>query len=143
MRQAGRREGRAPNLITKIVPQAKSRAQRGSERRRSRFRGPATETGSASFTDTYKARFKENPIAAYHLNGYDAALMLMTAMEKAGVMSGETVYIPRQALREALYNLRGLQGQSGVITCSPTGDCASANIQIFQVKGNEFSAIYP
>jgi hypothetical protein len=58
-------------------------------------------------------------------------------------MSGETIYIPRQGLRETLYSLRGLDGQSGVLTCSPSGDCASPNIQIFQINGDEFVPIYP
>jgi branched-chain amino acid transport system substrate-binding protein len=105
--------------------------------------GPAPVAGSSAFMETYFARFNEEPIAAYHLNGYDAALMLMTAVEAVGVTSGETLYIPRQGLREALYNLRGLQGQSGVISCSPSGDCASPSIQIFEIDGSEFRPIYP
>ncbi|MEW6404989.1 MAG: branched-chain amino acid ABC transporter substrate-binding protein [Chloroflexota bacterium] len=105
--------------------------------------GPAPVPEAGDFMETYVKRFGEEPIAAYHLNGYDAALMLVTAIEKVGVKSGNTVYIPRQALREALYNLRGLQGKNGIITCSPSGDCASPNIQIFQVVDQEFLPIYP
>ncbi len=105
--------------------------------------GPAPVPESSKFGEMYASRFKEDPIAAYHLNGYDAALMLMTAIEQTGVLSGGTLYIPRQALRDALYSLHGLQGQSGVINCSPSGDCAAANIEIFQVNGNGFLPIYP
>ena len=105
--------------------------------------GPAPVEGTQSFLETYAERFGEDPIATYHLYGYDAALMLMTAMEETGTLSGETLYIPRQALRDALYNLRGFKGQSGVITCSPSGECATPDIQIFQINGNEFLPIYP
>jgi branched-chain amino acid transport system substrate-binding protein len=107
------------------------------------FSGPAPVEGSQAFIETYTARFGEKPIATYHLYGYDAALMLIYAIEKIGAMSGETVYIPRQALRDELYNLRGLKGQSGILTCSPTGDCATPDIQIFQVSRDEFLPIYP
>ncbi len=105
--------------------------------------GPAPVEGSQAFIETYRTRFGEEPIATYHLYGYDATMMLITAIEKVGVKSGDTVYIPRQALRHALYELRGMQGQSGTLTCSPTGDCATPDIQIFQVTGDEFLPIYP
>jgi branched-chain amino acid transport system substrate-binding protein len=105
--------------------------------------GPAPVPESADFMEIYVERFGEDPIAAYHLNGYDAALMLVTAIEQVGVRSGSSLYVPRQALRDALYNMRGLQGKSGEINCSPSGDCAAPNIQMFQVSNHEFLPIYP
>jgi hypothetical protein len=36
-----------------------------------------------------------------------------------------------------------LQGQSTVLTCSPTGDCATPEIEIFQVRERAFVPIYP
>jgi len=107
------------------------------------FTGPALVPASETFVERYRLRFGEEPIASYHLQGYDAATMLLTAIESVGKLSGETVYIPRQALRDALYGLRGLPGLSGTLTCSPTGDCATPNIQIFQIRGTEFVPIYP
>ena len=108
--------------------------------------GPADPTESADFTAKYKATFGEDPIASYHLQGYDAATMLFDAIEKVAVPAGSgdnSISIPRQALRNALYATRGLQGLSGPLTCSPTGDCAQPNIEIFQVIEHEFTAIYP
>jgi branched-chain amino acid transport system substrate-binding protein len=105
--------------------------------------GPATVKESQSFVDTYKQRYGEDPIASYHLHGYDAAMMLFYAIEKVGALSGEALYIPRQTLREALYSIRGFPGLSGNLSCSPTGDCATPDIQIFQIQGTEFVPIYP
>jgi branched-chain amino acid transport system substrate-binding protein len=105
--------------------------------------GPAPVPESQVFIDKYVTRYGEQPIASYHLYGYDATLMLLTAISRAGAMSGETVFIPRQGLRDALYALRGLNGQSGILTCSPAGDCATPNIEIFQINGNKFLPIYP
>jgi branched-chain amino acid transport system substrate-binding protein len=105
--------------------------------------GPASVEESQAFVDTYRQKYGEDPIASYHLHGYDAANMLMQAIEEVGILSGETLYIPRQALRDALYNIRGLVGLSGTLTCSPTGDCAAPSIQIFQIRDQEFVPIYP
>lgn len=105
--------------------------------------GPATTKESQDFLQQYQSRYGEAPIASYHLQGYDAAMMLFAAVEKVAVNGGGTTYIPRQALRDALYATRGMQGLSGVLTCSPNGDCAQPNIAIFQVVAGEFKDIYP
>ena len=108
--------------------------------------GPADVKESTSFVDKYKARYGEAPIASYHLQGYDAAMMLFAAIEKVAIASSSgdnSISIPRQALREALYGTRGLQGLSGLLSCSPTGDCAQPNIDIFQVVDQAFKPIYP
>ncbi len=108
--------------------------------------GPADVQESADFTNKYKARYGEAPIASYHLQAYDAAMMLFAAIEKVAVPSSSadnSISIPRQALREALYATRGMQGLSGPLSCSTTGDCARPNIEIFQVVGQTFKALYP
>ncbi len=108
--------------------------------------GPAEVKESADFTQKYKSRYGENPIAAYHLQAYDAAMMLFAAIEKVAVPSSSgnnAISIPRRALRQALYATHGMQGLSGPLNCSPTGDCAQPNIEIFQVVDQNFKAIYP
>jgi branched-chain amino acid transport system substrate-binding protein len=105
--------------------------------------GPAPVSESQAFTQKYKARYGEDPIAAYHLQGYDAANMLFNAIRQVAQSAGNTLYIPRQKLREALYATHNLQGLSATITCSPTGDCAQPNIEIYQVVNGEFKPVYP
>ncbi len=105
--------------------------------------GPANTQESQSFLDEYKTRYGEAPIASYHLQGYDAAMMLFAAIEKVAQNAGGTLYIPRQALRDALFSTHGMQGLSGPITCSATGDCAQPNIEIYQVVNKDFKAVYP
>ncbi len=105
--------------------------------------GPAEVSESATFTQNYKALYQEDPIAAYHLQGFDAANMLFSAMQQSAVVAGDKLYIQRQKLRDALYNMRGIQGLSTQISCSPDGDCAQPNIDIFQITNNAFKAIYP
>jgi branched-chain amino acid transport system substrate-binding protein len=105
--------------------------------------GPADVTESAAFTQKYLARYHEKPIAAYHLQAYDAANMLFSAMQQSADVVGDKLYIQRQKLRDALYNMRGIKGLSTQISCSPDGDCAQPNIDIFQIANNTFKVIYP
>jgi branched-chain amino acid transport system substrate-binding protein len=56
--------------------------------------GPAEVKESADFTQKYKARYSEDPIASYHLQGYDAAMMLFAAIEKVAVFTPFLVFIP-------------------------------------------------
>ena len=108
--------------------------------------GPAEVKESTDFSQEYKTLYGEDPIASYHLQAYDAAMMLFRAIEKVAVPSSSgsnSISIPRSALRQALYATHGMQGLSGPISCSPNGDCAAANIEIFQVIDRGFEAIYP
>jgi len=108
--------------------------------------GPAPVAESQAFTTTYRTTYGEDPIAAYHLQAYDAALMLFTAIEQSAKPSSSTdntLLIPRQALRDVIYNVRNVPGLSGIITCSALGDCAEPRVEIFQVRDGQFVPIYP
>jgi branched-chain amino acid transport system substrate-binding protein len=58
--------------------------------------------------------------------GYDATALLLEAIRAVAQMDANgTLYIGRQALREALSTIRGLPGRVGEHTCTPLGDCAA------------------
>lgn len=105
--------------------------------------GPAVLDIDPSFLAKYKTRYGEDPIAVYHAAAYDAVNLLFSAIEKVVTRNGSTLYIPRQALRDALFETRNLAGLSGTLTCSTLGDCAAPNIVIYQVRGEIFTPIYP
>jgi branched-chain amino acid transport system substrate-binding protein len=105
--------------------------------------GPADVEESEPFAAKYKQAYGEDPIASYHLQAYDAANMLFYALQQAAQVSGDSLYIQRQKLREALFTMHGIQGLSGVLTCSSVGDCASPNIEIFQIVNQDFLPIFP
>jgi branched-chain amino acid transport system substrate-binding protein len=108
--------------------------------------GPQDVKENADFLAKYKSKYGEDPIATYHLQAYDAAMMLFGAIEKVAIpdsSKANSISIPRGALRQALYAIQGMQGLSGPINCSSSGDCAQPNIEIFQVENGEFKAIYP
>jgi branched-chain amino acid transport system substrate-binding protein len=118
-------------------------SQANSEAQGMYISGPSKLKIDPSFEEKYKARYNEKPIASYAPHAYDAAMILFNAIEKVAKNSGGRLVIPRQALRDALLATRDHQGVSGVITCSPLGDCAFPNIVIYQVEALEFKPIYP
>ncbi|TDD67883.1 ABC transporter substrate-binding protein [Jiangella aurantiaca] len=99
------------------------------------FSGPATPTGSAyeDFVAAYQAEFGEAPIQAFHAHSYDAANMLMDAVEEVAVEEDDgTLQIDRQALMDQLYATEDFEGLTGTLTCDEFGDCADPKIDIVQ-----------
>lgn len=92
-------------------------------------------TGAAydAFVAKYKARYGTAPISIFHAHAYDATMMIFAAIEKVAVKDADgTLHIPRQALRDALYATKDFQGLTGVLTCTPTGDCANPKIAVYE-----------
>lgn len=99
------------------------------------FSGPATPVGSAydEFVGKYEAKYGEAPIQAFHAHAYDAANILLNAIEAVAVDDGSgNLQIGRQALRDAITATSGYSGLTGSITCDAFGDCAAAKIDIVQ-----------
>lgn len=105
--------------------------------------GPSVLDIDPAFFEAYRARYKEEPIAVYAAQAYDATRILLNAIESAGIQVGSRLYIPRAALRRALFATHNYEGLSGIITCSNSGDCAAPNIVIYQVNPPKFTPIYP
>ncbi|MGE5251981.1 MAG: branched-chain amino acid ABC transporter substrate-binding protein [Bacteroidota bacterium] len=108
--------------------------------------GPAPVPEPAAFLEKFRAQYGGDPGAAYHLQAYDAARILLAAIEKAAVPGSSrdgSIFIQRQALRDAIQQVRGLTGLSGLLTCSEFGDCAQPKIEIFQIRERQFIPIYP
>jgi branched-chain amino acid transport system substrate-binding protein len=91
--------------------------------------GPAYERLVAR----YREQYGELPIGPYHAHAYDAANLILDAIERAAVDGpGGSLYIPRRELVEALYATRDHPGVTGRLTCSPTGDCAESRIAVYE-----------
>lgn len=84
----------------------------------------------------WERMFGDQPPSGFHSHAYDATIMLMTAV--AAVARGDSegnLLIGRQAIRDYLTNLEGFLGISGVISCNPTGDCATGDgLAVFQIE---------
>ena len=70
------------------------------------------------------------PSSTYWAHGYDAATLLLSAIEKVATAEGGTLTIDRAALREALAGTAGFQGLIGTLTCDGFGDCGTGRSTI-------------
>ena len=99
----------------------------------SNFDGNTNEvTGKSSeaLIAEYQERYAEAPTSVYLAHAYDAATLLLRAIEEVAVGNGDTLYIDRAKLREALTSVTGFSGIIGVISCDEFGDCGVGRVQI-------------
>ena len=90
----------------------------------------ATGKSGEEVLAAYKARYGEGPTSAYLAHAYDAATLLLHAIEQVAVLHGDALYIDRAKLRQALTNTTGFEGVIGVISCDGFGDCGTGRAEI-------------
>ena len=78
----------------------------------------------------YAARYGDGANPAYVAQAYDATTLLLRAVEEVAVAVGETLYIDRARLREALTDTVDFAGIIGSISCDGFGDCGTGRIHI-------------
>jgi branched-chain amino acid transport system substrate-binding protein len=90
----------------------------------------------AKFLEKYKAAFGEGPASGFAPHAYDAMNIFFTAIESVAVVEADgTVYIPRQALRDALYATKDFPGLTGNLACDANGDCATGEaLAVYQIS---------
>ena len=49
-----------------------------------------------------------------------------------------TLHIGRQALRDAMFATKDFKGLTGVLTCTPTGDCANPTIGVYEYHAGAY-----
>lgn len=88
------------------------------------------------FRADYQAAYgdEQGKLSPFSPHGYDAMTILINAVEKVAIKSGDSLIIPRKALAEAVRATSNHQGLTGTITCSPTGECAAASILFMTVE---------
>lgn len=100
------------------------------------FAGPAPieEPAHDRLISEYVSKYGERPPASCYAYAYDAANMLLQAIERVAVQEKDgTLHIGRQALRDAMYNITDFEGVTGKITCDEFGDCGTARFNIVRL----------
>ncbi|MCZ0938736.1 MAG: branched-chain amino acid ABC transporter substrate-binding protein, partial [Caldilineaceae bacterium] len=92
----------------------------------------ATGKSGEEVAADYAARYGEAPTSASMVHAYDATTLLLRAIEAVAVVDGETLYIDRARLREALSGTRGFRGLIGEISCDGFGDCGTGRAYVVQ-----------
>jgi len=104
----------------------------------------AFQAGYAAFVTKYEAKVGKKPISAFHAHSYDAANILFAAIEKVAVKGSDgTLYIPKKALRDAIFATKDHQGITGVLSCSASGDCGAPLIAMYQISSRETGGEWP
>ena len=104
----------------------------------------AFQAGYADFLPKYEAKAGSKPVSAFHAHAYDAFNILYAALEKVAVQAPDgTLYIPKKALRDAVYATKDFQGITGVLSCSATGDCGAPLIAMYQISQREVDGDWP
>lgn len=97
--------------------------------------------GYADLLAAYKTKFGADPTAVFHAHAYDATGILFAAIEKVATTDADgTTYVPKGALRDAIYATKDYPGIIGNLSCSPSGDCGSPAIAIYEVSGENAAA---
>jgi branched-chain amino acid transport system substrate-binding protein len=96
-----------------------------------------------AFLAKHLEMYGEEPLSAFHAHAYDAAMMLMAAIEQVAVEDADGVlYIPRQALRDALYATSNFEGITGILNCNEYGDCADPLITVNQIRDGDYVPVW-
>ena len=96
----------------------------------------------ASFLARYIETYGEEPPAPYHANGYDAANILLDAVEAVGTVdaNGDLV-IDRAAIADYVRSIVDFQGLTGVLTAEGNGETSVSDIGIYQATGGDFQLL--
>lgn len=92
------------------------------------------------FNEAYLAAYgtEAGVLSAYTWNSYDAVGALIQAINSVAIVEGDTLYIPRAALVEAVRSMNGYQGIAGVISCQENGECNASGPVFYVVEGGEW-----
>jgi branched-chain amino acid transport system substrate-binding protein len=100
--------------------------------------GPATPAESAAktaFDAAYLDGYGEEAgsLTPFSWFAYDAASVIIAAIEDTAIVEGDTLYIPKEDLITAVRGTSGFQGLTGDITCDANGECKQGGFALFQV----------
>jgi branched-chain amino acid transport system substrate-binding protein len=79
--------------------------------------------GYEEFVGKYEEAYGEAPISAFHAHAYDATNMVLDAIEEVAIVEDGTMFVPRTALKDALFATSDFEGVTGTLTCDENGDC--------------------
>ncbi len=88
----------------------------------------------AGFLKKHEAAYGGSTLSAFHAHAYDAANILFAALQKVAIVEADgTIYVPRQALRDAIFATKDFKGITGTLSCSASGDCGAPVIAVYEI----------
>ncbi len=86
-----------------------------------------TGKNAAALAAAYEAATDAN----FFFHAYDAATLLLKAIESTAVEEGGVLHMDRAALREEIGAAAGFQGIIGKLSCDEFGDCGTGRVNIY------------
>jgi branched-chain amino acid transport system substrate-binding protein len=111
--------------------------------------GPDLNFAGDFYADTFLPAYYElcnceKTLSVFHAHAFDAANLVFAAIEKVGLVGSDgTLYIPRTALRDALFETKDYPGITGSLTCDENGDCADPKIAVSLIEGGGYEQVWP
>jgi branched-chain amino acid transport system substrate-binding protein len=102
----------------------------------------STEPSLSALNEAYTRQYGEPPNTVFHAYAYDAAMLVLQAIDSVGHKSGQQFEIDREALRAAIYATSTYSGTTGTITCTNVGDCSAGKPAIYQIVDGDWTVIY-
>lgn len=91
-----------------------------------------------AFLDKHQAKYGTAVLQIFHAHAYDATNILFDALEDVALVGDDgTVYVPKGALRDRLFQTSDHEGLTGTLTCGEFGDCGAPVIAVYQVTARE------
>jgi len=85
----------------------------------------------------------EETTSVFHAHAWDAMNMVLNAVGEVAIEEGGTLFIPRTALKDALFATSGYAGITGSLTCNETGDCQpEVTISVSEIKNGEYNVVF-
>ena len=103
---------------------------------------PAASDAKNKFDAAYKAAYGTDPgkLSPYSWTAYDAGAVLVKAIKDVAILGSDgSLYVPRSALVAAVRGIKDYQGLAGVVSCDPTGECASSSPNFNIVKDGKWA----
>ncbi|MCL7453759.1 MAG: branched-chain amino acid ABC transporter substrate-binding protein [Anaerolineae bacterium] len=89
--------------------------------------------GYQDFLAKHEAKYGEKTLAPFHAHAYDAAMIIMAAVEKVAIQGDDgSLLIPKKALVQAMFDTKDHTGLTGNLTCDENGDCADPKIAVYE-----------
>jgi branched-chain amino acid transport system substrate-binding protein len=94
--------------------------------------------GYQDFLAKHEAKYGEKTLAPFHAHAYDAAMIIMGAVEKVAIQGDDgSLLIPKKALVEAMFETENHTGLTGNLTCDENGDCADPKIAVYECTNTD------
>ncbi|MDQ3646539.1 MAG: branched-chain amino acid ABC transporter substrate-binding protein [Actinomycetota bacterium] len=98
----------------------------------------------AEFLPAYEEKVGSEPTSVFHAHSFDAVNLLLDAIEEVAIEEDGSLFIPRTALKDKLFETSGYAGVVGELTCDENGDCnPGASISVSIVEKGDFKRIWP